>query len=255
MREVFYLIQTNALVFSAVCAFGLVLTLMLFLITLQLKTSQRSYYMELEHRAVLSMMRESYEAQIAKLSMEMTATRERWTEVNHLLLDAQRRSLPAEQAKSAISITENLGISGSPPDIDPRLVFYLTPFSEAEYPTFKVVKAVCERSGFTCLRGDETNAPVNILAHVVSMILKARVLIANISSRNANVMYELGIAHSAGKPVILISQSATDIPFDVAVNRVIIYKDDVHLERSLSAALISVFSDNFTDKLSHENTK
>jgi heme exporter protein D len=245
MIEVFDLLRTNAYAFLVVCAFGVMLTLMLMLILMQLKTAARSHYLEQEHRAVLSKMRESYEAQLAKISMEMTATRTRWEEVNHLLLDAQRKGPFADRPTYQSSLAQTFGVAESSLTVDPKLVFYLTPFSIDELHTFNIVKQVCDRSGLTCLRGDETNNPINILSHIVSMILKARLVIANISSRNANVMYELGIAHSAGKPVILISKTL-DAPFDIAVNRIILYENDDQLEKSLSASMLNVLSSELT---------
>jgi hypothetical protein len=48
-------------------------------------------------------------------------------------------------------------------------------------------------------------------------------IIADLTGRNPNVFYELGIAHTLGKPVILLSQCIDDVPFDVRHNRVILY--------------------------------
>ena len=46
-------------------------------------------------------------------------------------------------------------------------------------------------------------------------INNSRFLVAELSSRNPNVMYELGIAHTLGKEVILICQAhSEDVPFD-----------------------------------------
>jgi nucleoside 2-deoxyribosyltransferase len=58
-------------------------------------------------------------------------------------------------------------------------------------------------------------------------ILKARIVIADITDRNPNVFYELGIAHTLGKPVILLTQKLTDIPFDLNRFRHIVYQDNL----------------------------
>jgi hypothetical protein len=52
------------------------------------------------------------------------------------------------------------------------------------------------------------------------------VLIAELTSRNANVFYELGLAHALKKPVVLVSSNEADVPFDLHHIRVIYY--DVH---------------------------
>ena len=51
----------------------------------------------------------------------------------------------------------------------------------------------------------------------------AKVLVAELTSRNPNVYYELGIAHALQKPVVLISSNEEDVPFDVRHIRVIYY--------------------------------
>ena len=45
-------------------------------------------------------------------------------------------------------------------------------------------------------------------------------LVAELTSRNPNVFYELGIAHALKKPVVLVSATEDDVPFDVRHIRV-----------------------------------
>jgi hypothetical protein len=49
-------------------------------------------------------------------------------------------------------------------------------------------------------------------------------VVADCTARNANVFYELGLAHVLGRPVILISQDSSDVPFNVRHIRVIRYE-------------------------------
>ena len=58
-------------------------------------------------------------------------------------------------------------------------------------------------------------------------IFQAKVVIADLTSRNPNVYYELGIAHTLGKRFILLAQNIDDIPFDLRHYRCILYTDDV----------------------------
>ena len=55
------------------------------------------------------------------------------------------------------------------------------------------------------------------------MICKSSVVVCDLTGKNANVFYEAGIAHSLGKDVILITQSADDVPFDLRHLRYIPY--------------------------------
>src|ERR1019366_7742610 len=51
----------------------------------------------------------------------------------------------------------------------------------------------------------------------------AKVLVAELTTRNANVLYELGLAHALKKPVVLVSSNQLDVPFDLQHIRVIYY--------------------------------
>jgi hypothetical protein len=80
------------------------------------------------------------------------------------------------------------------------------------------------------------------------MILEAKVLLAELTTRNANVFYELGLAHAIGKPIVLISETMNDIPFDLQSLRVILYdKDDpqwgARLQVKITAALNETLSE------------
>ncbi len=46
---------------------------------------------------------------------------------------------------------------------------------------------------------------------------------AELTKRNPNVLYELGLAHALKKPVVLVSSNEEDVPFDVKHVRVIYY--------------------------------
>ena len=63
---------------------------------------------------------------------------------------------------------------------------------------------------------------------VWSGICNAKVIIADCTNRNANVFYEIGIAHTLDKPTILISQSINDVPFDIRHRRVLVYDFTPH---------------------------
>ena len=65
--------------------------------------------------------------------------------------------------------------------------------------------------------------PSDILVDIWQSINTADFVIADISGRNPNVLYELGIAHTLAKPVLIISKNADDIPIDRSTRRVIIY--------------------------------
>jgi hypothetical protein len=74
-----------------------------------------------------------------------------------------------------------------------------------------------------CQRADNFWENHAIIQDIVSLIVRARIVICDCSGRNPNVFYEAGIAHTLGKEVILLTQSENDIPFDLRHLRYIHY--------------------------------
>jgi hypothetical protein len=62
-----------------------------------------------------------------------------------------------------------------------------------------------------------------VVEKIWEQILKAKLLLADLTGKNANVFYELGLAHAAEKPVVFTSANSEDVPFDLRHLRVIIY--------------------------------
>ena len=58
-------------------------------------------------------------------------------------------------------------------------------------------------------------------------IYQSRIIIADLTGRNPNVYYELGLAHTLGKRVILLTQDVNDIPADLKRYRFVTYQDNV----------------------------
>ena len=58
---------------------------------------------------------------------------------------------------------------------------------------------------------------------VYSTIVQSRLVICDLTDRNANVLYETGLAHALNNDVIMITQNMDDIPFDLRQFRVLRY--------------------------------
>jgi hypothetical protein len=103
---------------------------------------------------------------------------------------------------------------------------------------------VAEQFGLTCLRADDLYSSNVIMEDIWKLINEAKLIIADVTGKNANVFYETGLAHAIGKDVIIISQMIDDVPFDLRHLRCFIYKDSVAgfraLERQLYQALNSI---------------
>ncbi len=105
--------------------------------------------------------------------------------------------------------------------------FVLMPFDEEfdnVYAHF--IKPVLEEVGFSVDRADDIDSQQNILRDVLERIEKSDLIVADLTTANPNVFYELGLAHARGKPVILVTQSVEDVPFDLKSYRLLEYSTD-----------------------------
>ncbi len=98
---------------------------------------------------------------------------------------------------------------------DPELVAVMMPFGDAFASVYESLKAGIEAAGMSCLRADDIWERDHILDDVLSLIWRARVVVADLSGKNPNVFYEAGIAHTLGRDTILMTQSLDDVPFDL----------------------------------------
>lgn len=122
---------------------------------------------------------------------------------------------------------ERLYPPAAEPDHREKIVrcFLVMPFSQAwSGEVHQTLSASCKTLGVYSMRGDDLFTPTDILVDIWQSINAADFIIADITGRNPNVLYELGIAHALAKPVLLLSQSAADIPIDLSTRRVILYE-------------------------------
>ncbi len=120
----------------------------------------------------------------------------------------------------------------------------LMPFNPKFDFTYGEIKRYLFENGYMCSRADEIFGSVPIMSNVLGGILKAHFIIADLTDQNANVFYELGIAHSFKDPhnIILLSQSIKDIPFDIRHLNTIIYNEDN--VKHLTASILKTIKDN-----------
>lgn len=98
---------------------------------------------------------------------------------------------------------------------------FVTPFGLYYESIFK---PAIEQAGLTPVRADaEIFGTGKVIDQIWRGINRAKVLVAELTTKNPNVFYELGLAHALRKPVILISSNQDDVPFDLRHIRVILY--------------------------------
>ena len=83
------------------------------------------------------------------------------------------------------------------------------------------------------------------MQQVWGSIRQAHVVIADLTGLNANVMYEVGVAHALGKHVIMVTQEPGAIPFDVRGSRWCAYRIDelAALDKWLQTSLAEVLKE------------
>ncbi|MGD0542025.1 MAG: hypothetical protein ABSB33_10945, partial [Tepidisphaeraceae bacterium] len=78
-------------------------------------------------------------------------------------------------------------------------------------------------AGFEPIRADGLFSTGSVMEQIWEQIRKAKVLLADLTGKNANVFYELGLAHADSKPVVLVTGNLEDVPFDLRHLRVVVY--------------------------------
>ena len=110
-----------------------------------------------------------------------------------------------------------------PENIEPTLVSAMMPFHPNFDAVYAVLKDTSEAVGLRCRRADDIWENPAVIQDVVSLIDRSKVVICDCTDRNPNVFYEIGIAHTLGREVILITQADGDIPFDLRHLRYVKY--------------------------------
>lgn len=190
--------------------------------------------------AKLDDFRAHLERQLLELNMKFSTSERRWQELNHMVVGGQSDKdmyRGPDLSDGASLFFESHGLILDRIKIKDDLMFVLTPFHEDLKDEFEVVSRVGANFGFQVLRGDEKVEPGDIFRKILVLIASARVVVANISGRNPNVFYELGIAHALGKQVVLLAHSESDVPFDVQSKPIVFYRNNEELAERLNGML------------------
>jgi hypothetical protein len=103
--------------------------------------------------------------------------------------------------------------------------FVVMPFAPPIGAYFQTIyEPAIVKAGLRPVRADaDIFGTGKIIDQIWQGINNAKVLVAELTSRNPNVFYELGLAHALNKPVVLVSRNEEDVPFDLQHIRVIYY--------------------------------
>jgi hypothetical protein len=97
-----------------------------------------------------------------------------------------------------------------------------------------------------CHRADKEPGPGDIVDHIIESLVTADIVIADLTGKNANVFYELGVRHAVSSATILLAEGIEHIPFDVGTLRAIVYEYTppgmLKLQRALRDALMTILA-------------
>lgn len=115
-------------------------------------------------------------------------------------------------------------------DENPK-AFVLMPF-DPEFTAIydDLIKLPLEEAGYDVKRADSIIDLRNILCTIIQGISEANLVVAELTTLNPNVLYELGLCHGLKIPTILITQSLDEVPFDLRSYNILVYSthfDDV----------------------------
>ena len=195
-------------------------------------------------QATLSLQRERLENIAITSNNSLVGTYLRFGDLNHLLLANTHTDLVASKHVVDYTFFDGLGLNPTGINVEDGFVTCLMPFIRQYNRIHECIKEVCRANDCQCHRSDDKYNPNSILKYTMELILKSQVIIAVLDGRNANVYYEVGIAHSIGKTVILVNNVSRfkDTPFDIKGNRIVLYKDIPNLHMQLDRILKNIYN-------------
>jgi hypothetical protein len=90
-----------------------------------------------------------------------------------------------------------------------------------------IIKPAIIAAGLSPFRADETKNTNLIQLDILRNVIDSPIAICDMSSKNPNVFYELGMRQAFDLPTVLLRDEITDAPFDVSGLRYVTYKKDM----------------------------
>jgi hypothetical protein len=141
-----------------------------------------------------------------------------------------------------------------------RKCFFATPIGPADSEIRRategllvaVIEPILKEKGLEVVSPHRLPSPGSITKQVVDHLLEDKLVIANLSGLNPNVMYELAVRHAVRLPVVTIAEHGTALPFDIADQRTLFFRNDmsgvvelcIPFREAVEAALHEEDSDN-----------
>jgi hypothetical protein len=110
-------------------------------------------------------------------------------------------------------------------ETEQNTAFAIMPFKKDFEEIYGEICQVCINLKIDCKRTDEIYSSKSIVEIILERIAKSEIIIADLSEKNSNVYYELGVAHSLRDEdaVILITNDMENCPFDINHRNILSY--------------------------------
>lgn len=184
------------------------------------------------------------------------------TDLSKILQNLEKLDMPQSQLEN-LRVSKKIKVQPEQPStpekqiefkqstvkVNEKLCFIIMPFTDKLNPIYEsIIKPVIKDLKLECLRADEIFTSKPIIEDIWDNIKKARFLIADLTERNPNVFYELGLAHALNKEVILLTQDINDVPFDLRHFRIIVYQDSISGADKLKSTLKDFINEQINGK-------
>lgn len=93
-----------------------------------------------------------------------------------------------------------------------------------------IINPACEKAGFVANRADKSNKTNYIVIDILRQIINSDMAICDLSSRNSNVFFELGLRQAFNLKTVLIKDKKTPRTFDISGLRCIDYDDNLRVD-------------------------
>ncbi len=97
------------------------------------------------------------------------------------------------------------------------------------------IKPACLQAGFEAVRADKNPKTDFIVIEIIRQIVECDMAICDLSSRNPNVFYELGLRQAFDLKTVLIKDEQTPRPFDISGLRTLEYKSTLRVDEVKSS--------------------
>lgn len=111
-----------------------------------------------------------------------------------------------------------------------------------------IIKPAIENAGMKAFRADESKNTNLIQLDILKNVIESPIAICDMSSKNPNVFYELGMRQAFDLPTVLLKDESTEAPFDISGLRYVTYKksmkhrDVIKAVQELSNTLLDTYN-------------